>query len=282
MTTGQVPKFADDPWFEARWLRPLVKALPSDPRCRICYYPFQGVGGMLARTLLGVEPSKLNPQLCNICENASRRFPGGTEVEMSLLFADVRGSTGIAERISPVAFSRLINRFYQATTRVLYRKNGLVEKLIGDEVTGFFVPGIAGVDHARAAIEAAEEILRATGHDGASEPWIPVGVGVHTGVAFVGAVSGSANLPDITVLGDTVNAAARLAARAATGEVLFSEATRKAAGLKVEGLEGRHLSLKGRSEPMDTWTKRLGSGRARQQGAPLQSLEFQGKRNSAQ
>lgn len=258
MTTGHVPDFADGQWFAARWLRPLVKALPADPRCRICYYPFQGVGGMLARTLLGVEPSKLNPQLCNICENASRRFPGGTEIEMSLLFADVRGSTGIAERTSPVAFSRLINRFYQATTRVLYRKNGLVEKLIGDEVTGFFVPGIAGVDHARVAIEAAEDILRAT------EPWIPVGVGVHTGIAFVGAVSGSDNLPDITVLGDTVNAAARLAAQAATGEILFSEAARKSAGLKHEGLEGRHLSLKGRSEPMDAWVKKLAGAKGTQ------------------
>lgn len=274
MTTGQVPEFAERQWFETRWMRPLVKALPADPRCRICYFPFRGVGGVLARTLLGVEPSRLNPQLCNICEKASRRFPGGAEIEMSLLFADVRGSTGIAERISPVAFSRLINRFYQATTRVLYRKNGLVEKLIGDEVTGFFVPGIAGVDHARVAIEAAEEILRVTGHAGAGEPWIPVGVGVHTGIAFVGAVSGSDNLPDITVLGDTVNAAARLATQAATGEILFSEAARAAAGLKHEGLEGRHLALKGRSEPMDAWVKKVGTGRARGQVLPLQSRDI--------
>ena len=255
MTTGEVPAYAEGHWFEKHWLRPFVRALPADPRCRICYYPFNGVGGALARNLLGVERSKMNPQLCNICEHSAGRFPGGAEIEMSLLFADVRGSTGIAEKMSPVEFSRQINRFYKATTKVLYRKNGLVEKLIGDEVTGFFVPGIAGPDHARVAIEAAEEILRVTGHGGASKPWIPVGVGVHTGIAFVGVVSGSDNVPDITVLGDTVNAASRLATQAAAGEVLLSEATRSAAGLKPDGLEARHLSLKGRSEPMDAWVK---------------------------
>jgi adenylate cyclase len=243
-------------------MRSVVRALPGDPRCRICYYPFHGVGGLLARNLLGVEPSKLNPQLCNICENAADRYPGGTEIEMTLLFADVRGSTGIAEKTSPVEFSQLIGRFYKAATKVLYRKNGLVEKLIGDEVTGFFVPGIAGPDHARVAIEAAEEILRATGHGAATKPWVPVGVGVHTGIAFVGAVSGSDNVPDITVLGDTVNAASRLATQAATGEILLSEATRSAAGLKQDGLEGRHLALKGRSETMDAWVKKIGLAKA--------------------
>ena len=111
MTTGHVPKYAQGRWFESGWLSPLVKALPADPRCRICHYPFYGIGGVLARNLLGVEPSKLNPQLCNVCEKACRRYPGGTEIEMSLLFADVRGSTGIAEHLSPAAFSRLIKRF---------------------------------------------------------------------------------------------------------------------------------------------------------------------------
>jgi len=257
MTTGEIPKFARPLWFESRWLRPVVKWLPTDPRCRICYYPFGGPGGLLVRTLLGVAPSKLNPQLCNLCENAARHFHGGAEIEMSLVFADVRGSTGIAENLSPAAFSRLIDRFYQATTKVLYRKNGLVEKLIGDAVTSFFVPGIAGAAHARVAIEAGEEILRATGHHDPHGPWVPVGVGVHTGIAFVGAVGAADETPDITVLGDTVNAAARIAAQAAVGEVLFSDAARSAAGLKDEGLEARHLELKGRKEPIDVWVKKI-------------------------
>jgi hypothetical protein len=72
--------------------------------------------------------------------------------------------TTLAEKQSPAEFSRLIDRFYTATSKVLYKKNALLEKLIGDEVTAFFVPGVAGPQHARLAIEAGEEILRATGH----------------------------------------------------------------------------------------------------------------------
>lgn len=64
------------------------------------------------------------------------------------------------------------------------------------------------------------------------------------------------------VLGDTVNVAARIASRAAIGEVLFSEAARGAAGLSPEGLEGRHLALKGREEPMEVWAKKIAANQA--------------------
>lgn len=256
MTTGEMPRHLPSHWFERRWLRPLAKRLPAEPRCRICYYPFGGIGGRLVRALLGVAPSPLNPQLCNVCERAADHFRGGAEVEMTLLFADVRGSTGIAEHLSPAAFSRLIDRFYQAATQALYRHNGLVEKLIGDEVTGFFVPGIARAQHARAALQAGEALLRATGHGSPEGPWVPVGVGVHTGVAFVGAVGGPGGVADITVLGDAVNVAARIASQAAAGELLFSEAARQAAGWPAAGWERRHLTLKGRQEALDVCVKK--------------------------
>jgi len=257
MTTGEMPAYLGTPWFMKRFMRPVARWLPSEPRCRICDYPFEGVGGLLARTLFGLVPSKMNPQLCNICEMAAHTFRGGAEIEMSLIFADVRGSTTIAENKSPAEFSRLIDRFYQATSKVLYKKNALLEKLIGDEVAAFFVPGIAGPDHARLAIEAGEELLRVTGHGDQRGPWVPIGVGVHTGLAFVGAVGGTASAPDISVLGDTVNTAARIASQAGAGELLFSDAARAAARLKGDGLETRHLSLKGRTEPVDVWVKKL-------------------------
>src|SRR5258705_10070605 len=90
-----------------------------------------------------------------------------------------------------------------------FMTRALLEKLIGDEVAGFFVPGFAGADHARVAVEAGEEILRATGHGEAGGPWVPVGVGVHTGLAYVGAGGAGGGVPDITVLGDAVNTASR-------------------------------------------------------------------------
>lgn len=266
MTTGNMPDFSGAPWHRVHSLRPIVKRLPDEPRCRLCHYPFEGVGGWLVRNLFGVTESRMNPQICNQCEIAAQRYQGGTEIEMSLLFADVRGSTEIAETMSSVEFSRLINRFYQAATHELYRKNGMVEKLIGDEVTGFFVPGIAGEDHARAAIEAGEAILRATGHAGPEGPWVPVGVGVHTGRAFVGAVGGSEGAADIAVLGDTVNVAARIASQAGTGELLISETAARIVQREVEGLEARRLALKGKQEPVSVWVRKIGEGMQRAPG----------------
>jgi len=203
--------------------------------------------------MLGVHPSKMNPQLCNVCERFAEKHRGGAEIEASLLFADVRGSTGLAERMSASEFGRLIDRFYRAATRALYSHNGLVEKLIGDEVTGFFVPAFAGRMHARVAVEAGKAILAATGHGRGSGPWIPVGVGVHTGVAYVGAVGVETSGVDIAVLGDAVNTAARLASLAGIGEMIVSETTRDAAGLDTTGMQPRHLELKGRAEPVAAW-----------------------------
>src|SRR3990172_4629142 len=200
LTTGKAPSEVPSFWFETKVLRPFVHRLPAEPRCRICSFPFHGIGGRLARSLLDLQPSRLNPQMCNACERFAQRFQGGAEVEASFLFADVRGSTRLAEQLGPLAFSALINRFYLAVSKELFSHNAMIEKLIGDEVTGFFVPGMAGPAHARAAVEAAEAILHATGHGTPAGPWVPVGVGVHTGTAFIGGVQTNQGSADVVVL----------------------------------------------------------------------------------
>jgi adenylate cyclase len=236
-----------------RDFRTLMRWLPKNPRCRICYTPFSGIGGTLVKVALGRESSALNPSMCNICEKFARDYRGGAEVEISMLFADVRGSTTLAEGMAPIEFSHLIDRFYRAVTDILIESRAWIEKLIGDEVTGLFIPGFAGPQHARLAVEAAQAILQATGHGRPAGPWIPVGVGVHTGTAYVGAVGKEGGMTDITALGDAVNTAARLAANAGPGEILVSEQAWKAAGpgLGIEGAEVRQLQLKGRSEPVE-------------------------------
>jgi adenylate cyclase len=257
MTTGQMPDYVPAPWFERAIFRPLIKLLPKDPRCKVCLYPFKGIGGTLVRTFLGVAPSKMNPQLCNVCERAANHYHGGAEMKVSVLFADVRGSTGLAEHMSPAKFSQLIDHFYQTTTRVLYSKNALVEKLIGDEVTGFFVPGFAGKNYARVAIEAGEEILRAVGYGSSTKPWLPVGVGVHYGIAYVGSVTSEGGAANITVLGDTANVGARLTSLAGAGEMMISEAARQAANLDPGDMEMQKLELKGREDPLDVWKRKV-------------------------
>jgi len=257
MTTGEVPDYVGQPWFKAKTLKSLFSHLPADPRCLICHYPLEGIGGKVSKLFFGLEPSPLNPYICNTCEIFARSYQGGTEVEMSLLFADVRGSTSLAEKMSPVNYSLLINRFYRAATKVLFNTHAMVEKLIGDAVNGFFVPGFAGPQHARIAVEAGAKILKATGHDSPGGPWIQVGVGVHTGVAYVGAVQAEGGAVTISVLGDEVNAAARLGSLAGPGELIASAAAIQAAGLATQGMQPRRLELKGRSEPMDAWVIRV-------------------------
>ena len=232
-----------------RWVRRFFKQLPSAQRCRVCHAPFHGVGGWLAG-LLGFRAgrSSFNPSLCDRCEVLVKRFQVGTEVPLTLLFVDVRGSTALAEEIGPSAFHHLINRFYIASTHILVQTNALIDKLIGDEVAGLYVPGIAGPQHARIAVEAARSLLTATGHADPAGPWIKVGAGVHTGTAYVGAVGSSQSVSDITVLGDAANLTARLAAQAGAGEILVSEAACQAAGLAAQECEARQLQLKGRSQ----------------------------------
>ena len=136
---------------------------------------------------------------------------------------------------------------------MLFDTNAFVEKLIGDEVSGFYVPGFSGPGHARVAVNAARKILEDTGHRDPSGPWIPVGVGVHTGVAYVGSVDAAEGFSDIAILGDAVNTTARLTSQANPGEVVISEATRLAAGLEPKGMQSRQFNLKGKSEIVDAW-----------------------------
>ena len=99
----------------------------------------------------------------------------------------------------------------------------------------------------------AEEVLRVTGHSDPGGRWIPLGAGVHTGIAFLGSVGTRDGTTDITVLGDAPNTAARLSSSAAPGEILISESTSGAAGLNIELLEKRRLELKGTSEPVTVY-----------------------------
>jgi adenylate cyclase len=121
---------------------------------------------------------------------------------------------------------------------------------MGDQVIGLFVPRFAGRDHAKVAVQTALDILRATGHQSPSGSWIPVGIGVHTGLAYVGTVGTRGGVSEIAVLGNTANLAARLSAKAAAGEVLISETSVARAGILQDASETRTIEMKGMSEPV--------------------------------
>jgi adenylate cyclase len=212
----------------------------------MCSAPFAGVARPLMH-FLGRDRWAKNPTYCGLCFQMLSTMHGGAEIEASFLFADVRGSTAMAERISPTEFRRQLDRFYDATARIVVERDGIVDKFVGDEIVAMFIPALAHEAHARQAIEAGLAILKATGHGDPAGPWLPVGVGVHSGVAFVGAV-GEPPVTELTALGDVVNTAARLASAADTGELLISDAAVASAAWPAAELESRSLELKGKRE----------------------------------
>ena len=200
---------------------------------------------MAVNMLYSRKQSNLNPHFCNMCEDFAKKFPGGAEVEMSMLFVDVRGSTALSGQMTSMEFQKLINRFFVGSTKAIAEEDGLVEKLAGDAVAAFWGAGFAGQNYVARTIRAAQKILKVM-----AQQKIPVGIGVHAGVAYFGAMGSSEGLVNISAIGDEVNAAARIASRAAAGEILISEQALKAAGMDNSQLESRSLELKGISGPV--------------------------------
>jgi adenylate cyclase len=229
-----------------RLMQVIFKRIPSDPRCKVCRNPFGGVGGkVFAR--FGFRPSRKNPTLCEMC--CEGLPPGGAEVDLAVLFADVRGSVALSERMAAGEYAALLNRFYTSAARVLIRHDALIDKLIGDEVMALFIPGVCGKDYPRRAVEAAIDLLDAVGWAAGRRPWLNVGVGLHAGVAYAGNVGGD-GVVDFTAVGDTVNTAARLQGVAEPGEIALTEELYTRVAPHFPGLLARDVSLRGKAEPV--------------------------------
>lgn len=201
---------------------------------------------------VGFAPSRKNPRLCSKCFEEAPM--GGVEMEVGILFADVRGFTSLAERQAPDAVAALLNRFYASAVNVLC-KHAIIDKLVGDQVMALYLPGIFAGEPAHHMALDAGALLAAAGY-GEERPWVKLGIGLDYGAAFVGNV-GSGDVKDFTAIGDVVNTAARLQAAAASGEILMSSRVYDRAGEHAAGAEPRELSLKGKSEPEIAMVSRI-------------------------
>ena len=231
-----------------RRVRGVFRRIPGGPRCKLCAAPFAGVGAPLMR-MIGKRRADGNPRICTSCFDFLAHHHGGAEIECSFLFADIRGSTSIAEGMSATRFRDLLDRFYTTASAVVFDHDGSVDKFVGDELVAMWFPLLSGDRHAAHAVDAARALLVATGHTDPAGPWVPIGAGVHFGLAWVGAVGDEAHT-ELTGVGDTVNTTARLASIAKTGEILVTTAAAEAAGLDP-GLERRSLELKGKQFSTD-------------------------------
>jgi adenylate cyclase len=234
--------------------RRFFSRLPTNPRCRLCSAPFAGAGGAAMR-VIGKRQSTANPNYCTSCEKQLLNHHGGAEVEGSLLFADIRGSTALAEKMSPTEYRNILDRFYTTASSVVFAHDGMVDKFVGDELVAVFPPLLSADRHSERAVSTARELLRATGHGTPQGPWVPIGAAVHTGRVWFGAVGEGVHV-ELTVVGDPVNVAARLAAQAGAGQILVSSEAAQKAGLDPS-LPHRSLELKGKAEPVEVVTLRV-------------------------
>src|SRR4051794_8155174 len=146
-------------------VRRMWQHIPDGPRCKVCASPFHGIGGAVAR-LMWHGPITNNPLMCKACFGQLSGHQGGAEIEISVLFADVRGSTGLAERISGAAFRDLLQGYYKAAAAAIDSNGGIIDKFLGDGVMALFVPVLTGENHAGRAIAAGRAILDAVDRKG--------------------------------------------------------------------------------------------------------------------
>jgi adenylate cyclase len=233
----------------------MFRAVPSPPRCKICQAPFQGPFAPVFK-LVGFRRWALNQQLCRFCVSGLAKDKGGAEIPVSLLFADVRGSTTLAEQMSPKEFTNSLNRFFRVAAEAVDAEHGVIDHIVGDGVMAMWIPGFVGSDHPQHAVVAGKRLASNLATDSHLGTSFPAGVGVHTGVAWVGVVGEPGSL-DFTVLGDTANTTARLGSAASGGELALSDEIVTAADVDTSSLERRHLDLKGKEETFDAWIEKV-------------------------
>jgi len=179
--------------------------------------------------------------------------PGGTRREISVLFADIRGFTSIAESLPPEQVVNLVNTYDDPLARVVFERGGFLDKFTGDGIMALFGVPLPQPDHAERAVRAGLEMQavaqQVSAQRGEVEWPIRYGIGVTSGEAVVGNIGGEERM-DFTAIGDVVNLAARLEGRAQPGEVLISEYTYELVKDVVEAERLPPIKVKGKKEPV--------------------------------
>jgi len=223
--------------------------------------PLRGPASLPFR-LFGIRPSRMNPNTCTFCELMFTRIMKARKipVDVSVLFADLRGYTALSQSLPPDAVSSLLDAFYDESAEAIWDYDGLLNKTIGDAVMALFNFPIQQPNHAEQAIRAGREILRRwearrrtllLDHAALGETELGVGIGIDSGVASFGEF-GRAHR-DLTAIGPVVNTAARAQAAAATGEILVTRAVLDRVGRDLVKGEGREYRLKGFATPVQLY-----------------------------
>ena len=170
-------------------------------------------------------------------------------IRLTVVFVDVRGFSALFEKTEPAIIVEKLNRFYRLAAQSVFTLDGTLDKMVDDGVIAFFGAPFQPEGHATRAVQSALEIVSGTQPCPENIEGLPAGDGVATGEVFMGNV-GEGEVRDFTVIGDTVNTAARLQSLSGPGDVLISDKTFRAASADVGKTESRTLELKGKEEPV--------------------------------
>jgi PAS domain S-box-containing protein len=174
---------------------------------------------------------------------------GGQTQTVSVVHADVRGYTSIAEQLPPDRVVSLLMRYHGAAAKAIRGTGGTIDRFAGDAILALWNAPVPQADHVRLAIVGALAMRDAAREVGTE---LGYGIGVHTGEAMVGNL-GSEQYQNYTAIGDTVNVAARLQGQAQAGEVVCSAAALQGAGQGVRTTPLGALELRGRRTPVEAY-----------------------------
>lgn len=178
---------------------------------------------------------------------------GGQVVEVTAVFADLRGFTTFSEAVDPPAIVEMLNRYYAVAVPCILDNGGTVIQFVGDALLALFNAPARQPDHAARAVRAAlamQEAVRLVAQD--HPDWPRFRVGANTGPALVGNI-GSESLRGFNAMGDAVNVAARLQSIAQPGQVVIGDATREALGDQVQAELIGDLEVAGRRQKVRAW-----------------------------
>jgi adenylate cyclase len=216
--------------------------------------PLRGTLSLPLR-LLGVRVSRMNPNLCTICETMFTRVKRRKQIVVpaTVLFADLRGYTALSQATESDDVVNLLDGFTDECARAVWERDGIVNKFIGDAMLAIFNFPILREDHVQQAVEAARDIQRRWAEraerlalDGRAE--VGLGIGIHTGSASIGEI-GTA-YKDFTIIGPVVNMASRLQSVAQAGEILMSTAVSEQLPSAFRNSRPRECQLKGIDVPV--------------------------------
>jgi adenylate cyclase len=198
---------------------------------------------------------------------------GGESQRITLLFADVRGFTTMAEKMKPREAVEVLNEFFARMTNVIFEHDGTLDKYLGDGLMALFGAPFALQNDAEAAVRAAVNMQKSLAEMNKTSGKAPlhIGIGIHTGEAVVGFL-GTERRMDYTAIGDTVNVASRLTSQAGPGQIVISSATHAQLTREISCAQLAPMKLKGRAEPIDVhevlWRDPLQQNRTAQEFKP--------------